>query len=52
MVERERLMLVVVVGFCIGIALSFALRDYPLSRLLVDVALGFSVILMWRRSMA
>lgn len=52
MVERERLMLIVLVGFCIGVVLSFSLRDYPLARLLVDVALGISVILMWRRSMA
>ena len=52
MADRERLMLIVVLGFCIGCALSFALRDYPLARLLVDVALGGSAILMWRRSMA
>lgn len=50
MAYRERLVLIVAVGFCIGVALSFSLRDYPLARLLVDVALGISMILIWRRS--
>lgn len=52
MADHERLMLIVVLGFCIGCALSLALQDYTLARLLVDVALGGSAILMWRRSMA
>lgn len=52
MTDYERLMLIVVLGFCIGCALSLVLQDYPLARLLVDVALGGSAILMWRRSMA
>lgn len=52
MTDRERLMLIVVLGFCIGCALSFAVRDYPLARLLVEVTLGISAILMWCRSMA
>ena len=52
MTDQERLMLIVVLGFCIGCALSFALRDYPLARLLVDIALGGSAIVLWRRSMA